>query len=214
MLEAARAAARSRMTASVVIDRAGAPTFDPVTAVDDDADPVVLHRVPTGLAAILVHVGDAFGAEGYFDFPPGASQIRVDPHGANPRFAETHKFGHDLDRRGLGLDEFASEMPGGRTTAGLQAWWIAAHASKAIRAPDTLKLQSLTSRERAQVKYLLDPSEIWARSYSQWIAGHDSALATELARFQADSGIQWDEEGFGPIAEALRASFEKRGWLR
>jgi hypothetical protein len=31
MLEAARAAARSRMTASVVIDRAGAPTFDLAT---------------------------------------------------------------------------------------------------------------------------------------------------------------------------------------
>jgi hypothetical protein len=69
---------------------------------------------------------------------------------------------------------------------------------------------------------LLDPVEIWARSYSQYIAlrSRSPELLASLDgfRMRAPTALyypqQWEDDDFEPIDEAIERLFRRLGWRR
>lgn len=77
------------------------------------------------------------------------------------------------------------------------------------------------------LRYLLQTHEVFARSYSQYIAvrSNDAAGLKELAKLQAEGkpgsqGVfpayprQWEDDDFEPIAKAFDRLFDSLGWRR
>lgn len=87
---------------------------------------------------------------------------------------------------------------------------------------DCERLVATTGDEavRRTLRILLDPPEIWARSYAQFIAtrgAEGSPRRTELdACLHFDPLVQfaeqWDPIDFDPIDLALRNAFDYWGW--
>lgn len=68
-------------------------------------------------------------------------------------------------------------------------------------------------------KYLLDPEEVWARAYAQYIAekSGDRIMLKELRRDQIRNPrtiqTQWTTEDFEPIKKSIDKMFEEKGWI-
>lgn len=92
--------------------------------------------------------------------------------------------------------------------------------SSAVGKTNTYKtLKHLQARDESDyLNYLADRSELFARSYEQWIATRsgNGKLVEILERRQ--SGLRypeyWPHDDFLPVAEALDSLFKKLGWLR
>jgi hypothetical protein len=94
----------------------------------------------------------------------------------------------------------------------LMKWMRAVKASKAYRYINY-------TADAAWRNYVLDPIELWAMSYAQWIAlrSGDPDLAAQLHDQQqkhATYSMAWPNEDFEPIAEAMDEVFRSIGWLR
>jgi hypothetical protein len=71
-----------------------------------------------------------------------------------------------------------------------------------------------------QVDYWLQPPEIWARVYAQYIAlraGNDEMmLDVQFARMLEDEPVmrnaQWSELDFEPVADTVDTAFQILGW--
>ena len=75
--------------------------------------------------------------------------------------------------------------------------------------------------DHAYVEYLLEPKELFARSYVQYIVvnSQNRVLQRQLDDLRQEPltslyPLQWDEEDFLPIADALDAVLQQRGWIR
>lgn len=70
------------------------------------------------------------------------------------------------------------------------------------------------------IEYILDPREVWARSYAQWIGdraarkGHVDNPIRKSMREPAASKLQWSDESFAPIGQAIDDIFRELGWLK
>src|SRR5204862_8008989 len=135
----------------------------------------------------------------------------IRPSGDHPVITSAHEAGHFLDHHGIGgAGEFATEaaVRGRPPVAELADWLDAVNASDAIR---TLRGMGANPNERYR-RYLLDVREIWARSYSQYVAvrSNNQRMLGELARLvqrPVTGGTyypaQWDADDFKPIADAF-----------
>lgn len=93
--------------------------------------------------------------------------------------------------------------------------FTAPNAGWIIRLPDGRQVFEPVDRDR--LEYLLNPEEVLARSYSQWIAlrSGSSLLRQQLdVRRRSPYPEHWDDDDFEQIAEAFDALFESRGWKR
>lgn len=62
--------------------------------------------------------------------------------------------------------------------------------------------------------YLLDPREVWARAYSQWMAdqvGDPGALRQIADQVANHPGQHWDAEDFAPLGEAIEKVLRAQG---
>ena len=105
--------------------------------------------------------------------------------------------------------------------ASLRGWLNAVQST-----PTYQRLQGLTGAagygwaRPSMVNYLLSKHELWARSYSQYIAvkSQDPQALAELRKLQTQSAsthgypTQWSDEEFKPIEAAFDALFEALGW--
>lgn len=150
------------------------------------------------------------GALGHFR--ASTREIAVSPKGLWPRMTASHEAGHMLDWFALGAPgKFASELH-----PDLAAWRTAVANSAAVKGlvKGTVDGMPISGRE-----YFLRKHEIWARSYSQYIAqkSGDVEQLAQLGRIRAVPGIgkliQWDDDDFKPIAAAIDDLFKKKGWI-
>jgi hypothetical protein len=153
----------------------------------------------------------------YFAYVNGpAMDITISSRGSWPAFTTTHEVGHFIDHFGIGTPAgFAS------TTSELAEWRAAADASNAVQ---TLRGLRPTAGVQVDMKfrdYLLDPTEVWARSYSQYIAvrsGDPRLLGQlELTRKRGTRLYyprQWEDDDFEPIAASIDTLFQRLGWRR
>ncbi|WP_309400592.1 phage minor head protein [Cerasicoccus maritimus] len=132
----------------------------------------------------------------------------------DPHFTLVHEIGHWLDHRawGSGL-QMGSEIS--EDLAPLREIW---KRDRTLKAFDQ-QLRDFMIPDK-KIAYYMSEAEIFARSYSQWIAVRSkSPILLEQLNFNREypfryrNLIQWPDEDFGEIAEALDDLFSKRGWL-
>lgn len=138
------------------------------------------------------------------------------------------EFGHWIDAQAFTPGRYES-IYSGDPRSPLAGWRRAVAASQAVaelraqrRAFQTYTHVGWEANDRAFVKYLLEPEELFARSYRQFVAVHsgDPRLLQAIGNRQNTPGyeigynIQWEDQDFEPIADALEKVFRRLGWIR
>lgn len=210
------------------------PIRHAVRAVDEAHGDGDLPTVPA--AVVPKMTGDTVGVfralKAVAGKPMVIGGIEISGAGAFSEFNAVHEIGHAMDFLALsGQGRFASEVG----TASLESVFAAIGASAAV-----VKLQNLAKRKRVRftdstgrtreaslgairrrVNYLLEPAELWARAYAQFVAvrSGDPILLGQLDALRAPVGVvdfheQWDDDDFKPIKAEIETFMRSRGWLR
>lgn len=134
-----------------------------------------------------------------------------------------HEVGHFLDFAGFGTPgEYASNS----ANAAVAPWRKAVLHSEAVRSLTSLIVELVTALPEAETQRHrrllepLDPEELWARSYAQYVTirSSDPDLAAALDQIRTPVPgfvyypMQWDDADFEPIAEAIETLFRGIGW--
>lgn len=159
------------------------------------------------------------GVEGLYRYAD-PFYIHIRRYGNNMVNTTIHEVGHFLDQHGLGDGVIEASERASRLGEGpLARWWDVANRSNAI----IQKREFLDLAQRAGyagfedvLKYQLDPAEIWARSYNQYVArrsGETDVLAA-LGQGKADlMGVeQWASEDFEEIETEIEEVMRSLGW--
>ena len=148
---------------------------------------------------------------------PDSIAFRAD--GPWPDLTVAHETGHFLDHAGApGTRPFWQLQTEHDTTQDLAAWWKAANDSKALGRIQALKVR--TQKELKSKKYYLQPCEVWARSYAQYIAEEsgDAVMKMQVQTILGSGGRyadrHWEESDFAPIRQAMTDLFVKWGWSK
>lgn len=156
--------------------------------------------------------------------PPAAVGIATSTR--EPRLTLLHELGHLLDWQS---GAFRSDLDDPE----LAGWRAAVEASTAIahlrkmqtQKTAVVRLRTWGGPERVRIKqrwvsYLLRPTEMFARSYGQFIAERSGSaeLLAELSGVRSRPievlyPEQWQETDFRAIAEEFVLLFRKRGWM-
>jgi len=196
-----------------------------------------IHSSPTGMPSIPIQQTSGQKQLGAYRYTHKGDSVdlNVSSAGNQQGGVFAHEFGHYFDHQDFGkAGAFSSEEAArGVPDAILKEWWDAVDQSDAITT-----LRSLTGKN-AQiptkvlpdgrvvniridydfVKYLLDPREVFARSYHQWITmeSGNAALAKDFANFIGEVSpqypVQWADDDFAPIAKAFRKVFKTAGLI-
>jgi len=157
--------------------------------------------------------------------------IKINLVGPHVELTTVHEIGHFLDYSGLGRPGgLASETPGT-----LDRWREAVKQSQSFQhiaailimeadeATETSSGRTVVEYEadRDYLRYLVQPRELWARSYAQFIAvrSGDPTLRLQLDGLRERSvrtssyGEQWDEDDFLPISMSIEVIFHDLGWM-
>ena len=192
-----------------------------ITMIDNLHGDGVLKRIPVKQSTR----SDLHG--GFAMAPWGPRHIEIQPDGPHVELTTAHEIGHYLETFGL---------PGGRLLGRKWAtdkifadWKKAVQESAAWKALDaqvgqkTIQVGRQTLQmPKASLEYYLTWEELWARSYSQWVAirSGDPAMLKQLAD-ERDihlhpilKHVQWEDADFEPIAKAIDDTFARAGWTQ
>jgi hypothetical protein len=163
------------------------------------------------------------GVEARFWFnPDGPISIEVNRTRRHVRFATVHEIGHFIDHSGIAEpSRFASEA-----SEELADWRIAVKRSRQVQLLERaigLILSDVSEDVAARYRAYLDPTELWARSYAQFVTvrADDPALRPGLNALRIDDGtspgriehlLHWENADFAPIEAAIEAAFRRLGW--
>lgn len=196
-----------------------------------------VHKMPKSLPVVgtIQKVPDPPVHGGYYhgQTPPYKPQaVLVNTESKYHAIAYAHEIGHVLDHHGLGKPgEFASA-----SDPSMKAVMDTLDKSAAVQSlrriletglipEEPYPGQYLTKFKIANAKfvgYLLEPHEIFARAYSQYIAtkSKDPELLAQLAEWRKDGKKrpgkayhpqQWSDDDFAPIAAAFDAMLAAKG---
>lgn len=224
-----RATRVARGTAPATTAEAAAAAKAPVSAAANiSARSPVKGYVDDALAAIdSVHTdgtlpqttvnGDMRGTRYLGFYSSSEDLVAVSSTGPWPRLTAAHEFGHMLDYKGI-PGAGATSLGASATDNPMHGWWTAITSTEAYKQLlDVAPL--LPPRARA---YVLNPKELWARSYAQFIATEagDATLGAELDAMLAHQvnakrrliPLQWQPDDFTVVAEAIQALIVDLGW--
>lgn len=123
--------------------------------------------------------------------------------GEYPELTTAHEIGHLLDHVELGGGYLASREGDPR----LKAWRTAVDASSAVRTLQEHLRRPGQGASEYFLTYLLRAEELFARSYSQWIATRsgDKLMLEQIREIihRERSPSQWDDDDFAAIAAAF-----------
>ena len=157
--------------------------------------------------------GGAYGCFSRSLWGGGVTETKISILKTGPHRGMTavHEIGHLIDAFGfgsgatMGTEKIASKE--------LRGWFDAVKGSKAY--------EHLLGKKDRHGKYLRDPSELWARSYAQYIAvkSKDPTLLSELEKmvgsdYNKSYHAQWDEGDFGPIMKKIDTLMKAKGWIK
>jgi hypothetical protein len=187
------------------------------------------HSIPGNLQVVPIRVkGYLAGANATYGWNARNGEINVSKYAMGPAASTAHEYGHYLDHKLFGkggspLTDFATHSGDPKIRAELKSLKLAMYKSKAIH--QLVKRheeheQYKDYQGQALTQYLLTPTEIFARAYSQWIGTRSSPqIRHEL--HEADNvwrsygyHAQWDDKDFEPIARQFDHLFAKRGLRR
>lgn len=147
--------------------------------------------------------------------------IGISKTAKNEMMAAIHECAHFIDLSGI---EPVGKYAESKITGKLSKWWKAVSNSEAYQELEYLLSSKgyLAGNKLVSVKhlkYLLQPGELFARSYEEYIAlgTKNKKLAEELRNSIYSSVFvprYWKQEDFSQIAEAFDELFEDLGWKR
>lgn len=188
----------------------------------DDAMTAIgkVHGLPDGVTSLPI-TSSRNGLGFYKNSASSPHSISIRTSDPNGGFAMLHEFGHFLDHAWIGgKGDFATKALqfSSSDDTPLGRWYAAVKDSKAVQ---SIQDRVLKRGEQKYKSYFLSPDELFARSYSQWVAEKSGgALADQLKSFRegwkggAEGwSVQWEDEDFRGIAKALDALFRSLGWL-
>lgn len=111
-----------------------------------------------------------------------------------PVLTGLHEYGHHVEKQ-LAPADVAAVVEAARKT--ISASELAAQSNN----PD----------------YYLDPEELWARAYAQFVAqsSGDTEALNELKSVRDhafEHSRYWDKKDFEPIEQAIRIALKRKGW--
>lgn len=143
-------------------------------------------------------------ATGLFDPVHQELGVRVADDASFPGMTLLHEIGHAVDYLLLGGGAgYASEV---RAGGAWQAWYDACLTSTAITQVRTRLITPAFAAEAGFAAYLLEPAELFARSFAQYVAGRSTSvpLLNELtAMAQSDPPQQWHPNDFVTLDQTL-----------
>lgn len=170
-----------------------------------------VHDLPDVLR-VVVHekTGVPAGKRGHY-WPPERS-IGMHPDGNAQALTFVHELGHAIEDQAAGLRTLVNHPQLNRALEG-------SPSVQALRA--IAEEPGLGREDRAFLRYLLDPAELWARAYSQWVvtrSGNPSMLrqaeeSLMLPMWEPSRYRQWPNDEFEPIAEAIDTVMRELGLL-
>lgn len=185
------------------------------------------------LPRLPVKAADLTDSYGQFRNIIGGQAVEIVISLWNPHCELTtvHEIGHFLDFKGLDRDAPWASV----NSVSLAPWRTAIKASQAaqtlrhLRQPEILGVEVTLQGgsvvnypvDKRYVEYLLEAEELWARSYSQFVAtqSRDPALLRQLAqeRDRPVNGIyypkHWDDADFLPILTEMETLFRGLRWM-
>ncbi|MFT5548581.1 MAG: hypothetical protein ACI9CO_000496 [Candidatus Azotimanducaceae bacterium] len=153
---------------------------------------------------------------GYYAPNPSARHIGIVEAGGHKEMTAAHELGHFLDDKGLpskGMSSVAHKD--------LQGWRLAAFNSESYQTLERLNTLTTDREFKAHLKYLIEPEEVWARSYAQYIAVKSGSNKTlgQLDRLRhvdakrINIPRQWPDADFEAISASIDELFIKIGWI-
>jgi hypothetical protein len=154
--------------------------------------------------------------------------LSVSRRAPRPQLAVVHEVGHFLDHQVFGdRRRFGSESD--RVPDLMQAIGdtMAVRRLRELRSRRQVLIRTHPHRrerftlDQALISYLLEPREIFARAYAQYVAvrSGDLRLLTQLQEVQRDLFVgmvyhqQWDQEDFLPVRGAFDRMLRWRRWI-
>ena len=157
-----------------------------------------------------------------------ALKIDISRYGESQESTALHEVGHFLDHQGITKGSFASI-----SDPRFAQWRDAVKKSEAVSRLGELSKQPVAKTivngqeveyyvDRKFLRYLSQTHEVWARSYTQYIAvktGDPVAIAQlKKLRERKDGRLyypaQWDDEDFQPIFDAIENLLRLLGWMK
>jgi hypothetical protein len=167
------------------------------------------------LITIQLVTPSKFGLQGGFD--PITNRISVASSALDLTSTCWHELGHALDEYGIARHT----APASSFDPVLDGWRRA--VSQSQRYAEWIAIRRLATNAQFQqhMIYATSASELWARSYAQYIATrtNDSAVLAHFAQLEVDIGLplalhyQWEVVDFVEIANEIDALFRYLGWL-
>lgn len=151
--------------------------------------------------------------------------IRLKPTTDHIRTVLIHEIGHFLDRSAIPGTDAGGDRDWERDPL-LSTWYHAVQATESVRRIKSLRSDPNVTKTvngrpvripigAKYVEYLLKPTEIWARAYTQYVAlrSGDRELTGEIeAEMKGAVQDQWTPQDFEPVARAMDELFHKLGW--
>lgn len=184
-----------------------------VNQVHGDGD---LPRIPIERSSSRYSLG------GYWSRITEALRIHISTKSKHQGLTLIHEIGHFLDHRGFGLEHMWSStgrvFNGGVVAIAKQSKWYK-EVWQRFEEVNVRSMAELLKIEipREYVDYLLDPREMFARAYAQYIAvkSGNKELLKQLKDLQASTfSVQWTDDDFEPILTALDQLFTAKGWIQ
>lgn len=197
-----------------------------------------VHAAPTDLPVIPIQQTSGTRTLGSYRYTTrGGEAMDLNVSSAKDTQASVfvHEFGHYFDHQDFGKAKtFSSvEASQGVPDAVLKEWWDAVEQTEAVKTLRSMTGRDATIRKISHVtedgrvidlrvdydfvRYLLNPREMFARSYAQWIATEtgDVGLLKEILEDETFGPYpgQWSPEDFAPLAKAFRKVFKTAGLI-
>lgn len=188
--------ARTGMRTELLVSRTPAKAYfdEGVDIIRTVHDPNVLLRFNGGAPS-----RDALGDFAFSKRDPvGKIRVRNMPGG---EFTAVHEIGHAIDWQMFAPLSLTSRDVAKGVVGEMTPWHDAVKSSGAID-----RISATYGFDPGYRDYLLDPAELWARSYTQWIAvrsGNDKMLR----RLAELADTHWTADEFAPIAREFDRLF-------
>lgn len=164
-----------------------------------------VHTIPRSLRGVTFFDGSGMPASRRGLYRAGSNTIALNT-GPSVELTAIHEFGHAIERQMIGRGLAAMS----RTPLGA----VLDSTSEIADLRAMLGSARPGSREALMLEYALRPSEMWGRSYAQWIAvrSGDPTLARQVSAIlghpsEALRRLQWSDVSFNMIAPEIDTLF-------
>lgn len=147
------------------------------------------------------------GTQGYYS--PNANIIVIGKTSTIGSSTLIHELSHYLDQYMVGSD--------GKRLSDDNGILSAIKDSSEYKTLTDVKAKSTDKEQQGFVSYLLQPNEMFARAFAQWIStkSTNNTLKKEIKGVVDQFGpLQWGDESFKPISTAFDNLFKSKGLLR